>query len=193
MVLATTWITIAFFLGLGVRHLGLPPLVGYLVSGFALSAYGFNSNEALESIAHAGVLLLLFSVGLKLRIKSLFRSEVLAGSLLHMAISMALVGMLLYFLTGIDLQTAILVAIALSFSSTVVAAKVLESKKELRAFHGRVAIGILIMQDLVAVVILSAGVVGFVFGHDTIPCFLHGILREGLSSALHLALVCGNA
>lgn len=156
MVLATIWITLAFVLGLTVRHLGLPPLVGYLIAGFGLSAYGFESNQTLEHIAHAGVLLLLFSVGLKLRIKSLFKSEVLAGSLLHMAVSIALIGVMLYFVSDISVQTAILIGIALSFSSTVVAAKVLEGKKELRAFHGRVAIGILIMQDLVAVAILSA-------------------------------------
>ncbi len=156
MVLATLWITVAFFFGLAVRYIGLPPLVGYLVAGFGLSIYGIESNTTLEAVAHAGVQLLLFSVGLKLRLKSLIRTEVLAGSLLHMAISVLLVMILLYVVTDIKLETVILVAVALSFSSTVVAAKVLESKKELRAFHGRVAIGILIVQDLVAVTILSA-------------------------------------
>ena len=48
-----------------------------------------------------------------------------------------------------------MLAIALSFSSTVLAAKVLESKRELRAFHGRVAIGILVVQDLIALFVMS--------------------------------------
>jgi len=157
MVDATIWITLAFGLGFFARLIGLPPLVGYLAAGFLLSANGFESNEILNEVAHAGVLLLLFSVGLKLRLKSLFRAEVLAGSLLHMVIIVAIFYALLAQFAGLSFEVALLVAMALSFSSTVVAAKVLESKHELNAFHGRVAIGILIMQDLVAVAILSAG------------------------------------
>ncbi len=155
MVSVTLWIVLAFFLGLIARHAGLPPLVGYLAAGFGLSAYGVEDDPLLEHVAHAGVLLLLFSVGLKLRISSLIRAEVLAGSVLHMAINAIIVGLLFYFVAGMRLETALMFAVALSFSSTVVAAKILESKKELRAFHGRTAIGILIMQDLVAVAFLS--------------------------------------
>ncbi len=137
------------------RLVGLPPLVGYLAAGFILSANGYESNALLAEVAHAGVLLLLFSVGLKLRLKSLLRAEVLAGSLLHMAISVGFFALLLSQFSTLDLDAVLLVSLALSFSSTVVAAKVLESKRELRAFHGRVAIGILIVQDLVAVALLS--------------------------------------
>lgn len=155
MLTATIWLSFAFALGLLMRLIGLPPLVGYLAAGFILSTQGHAGNDLLDAVAHAGVLLLLFSVGLKLRLKSLLRSEVLAGSLLHMGISVALVGVLLLEFAELSWQSALVLALALSFSSTVVAAKVLESKRELRAFHGRVAIGILIMQDLVAVAVLS--------------------------------------
>lgn len=153
--LAAIWISIAFTLGLLVKKLGLPPLVGYLIAGFGLSALGFTANDDLNHLAHAGVLLLLFSVGLKLRLKSLFRKEVFAGSLLHMGITVIFTALLFYFTTGLDVPAILLISIGLSFSSTVVAAKVLEAKNELRAFHGRVAIGILIVQDLVAVTLLS--------------------------------------
>jgi predicted Kef-type K+ transport protein len=88
-------------------------------------------------------------------LKSLLRTEVLAGSILHMLVTVALFFLLLGQISGLDTKTVLLLALALSFSSTVVAAKVLESKRELRAFHGRVAIGILIVQDLVAVAALS--------------------------------------
>ena len=155
MVSVTFWIVLAFFLGLLARHAGLPPLVGYLVAGFGLNAFGVEADPILDHVAHAGVLLLLFSVGLKLRLASLLRAEVLAGSVLHMAINGAVLGVLFYFVGGVRLETAFMFAVALSFSSTVVAAKILESKKELRAFHGRTAIGILIMQDLIAVAFLS--------------------------------------
>ena len=156
MIIATVWLSFAFVLGLFMRLIGLPPLVGYLAAGFMLSAKGYESNAILDATAHAGVLLLLFSVGLKLRLKSLFRTEVLAGSLLHMLIIIGILTLFLSQIVSLTLQSTFLIALALSFSSTVVAAKVLESKRELRAFHGRVTIGILIMQDLVAVAILSA-------------------------------------
>jgi predicted Kef-type K+ transport protein len=157
MLTASIWLSFAFALGLGVRLMGLPPLVGYLAAGFILSAMGHESNTILKEVSHAGVLLLLFSVGLKLRLQSLIRLEVLAGSLLHMLITVGLLYLLLVTVLNMEPQISLMVSIILSFSSTVVAAKVLESKRELRAFHGRVAIGILIMQDLVAVAILSVG------------------------------------
>ncbi|MDH5184309.1 MAG: cation:proton antiporter [Gammaproteobacteria bacterium] len=155
MVTATIWLTFAFFLGLLVRLGGLPPLVGYLIAGFILSTQGYDSNPILEHVAHAGVLVLLFSVGLKLKFKSLFHMEVLGGSIIHMIMIAFLFTFLVLQFLPLSQQSGILLAIALSFSSTVIAAKILESKRELRAFHGRVAIGILIMQDLAAVAILS--------------------------------------
>lgn len=157
MVTVTIWLSFAFALGLTVRLVGLPPLVGYLAAGFLLSYFGHETNPILKEVSHAGVLLLLFSVGLKLRLQSLIRIEVLAGSLLHMLITVGFIYLLLVSFFEMERQVAIMIGIILSFSSTVVAAKVLESKRELRAFHGRVAIGILIMQDLVAVAILSIG------------------------------------
>jgi predicted Kef-type K+ transport protein len=156
MLTATIWLTFAFSLGLLARLLRLPPLVGFLAAGFILSFNGHSSNALLEQVAHVGVLVLLFSVGLKLRLKSLLRLEVLAGALLHLFVSLVLLVVLLQVWFDVPLPTLLLIAIALAFSSTVVAAKILEVKKELRAFHGRVAIGILIIQDIVAVAILSA-------------------------------------
>lgn len=149
------WIVAAFACGLIMKPLGLPPLIGYLAAGLLLHIYGSQPTSILEVISHSGVLLLLFTVGLKLRIRQLLRTEVLAGSLIHLTLMAAIFVALLLYLTPLAPEPMLLIAVALSFSSTVVAAKVLEQRKELRAFHGRVAIGILIMQDLVAVGLLS--------------------------------------
>ena len=135
--------------------------MGYLAAGFFLSAVGnfidlpLENGKVLQHIAHLGVLLLLFTVGLKLKLKSLFRPEVIGGGLLHFAITTSIFTPALWLLADLDLRTSILLGIALSFSSTVLAAKVLEAKRELRAFHGRVAIGILIVQDLIALLVMS--------------------------------------
>lgn len=155
------WIVFAFSLGIGVRLIGLPPLIGYLAAGFVIAASGdyldvtVESTAALQHIAHLGVLLLLFTVGLKLKVKSLVRPEVMGGGLLHFIISTAVLAPGFVFFLDISWYTATMLAIALSFSSTVLAAKVLESKRELRAFHGRVAIGILVVQDLIALFVMS--------------------------------------
>jgi predicted Kef-type K+ transport protein len=149
------WIAVAFVCGLIARYVQLPALVGYLAAGFVLNYWGFAQTELLEFMAHTGVLLLLFSVGLKLRLKSVLRAEVFAGSILHMALASAVLFAVFLSINGLQITTALIMCISLSFSSTVVAAKVLEEKKELRSFHGRVSIGILIIQDLVAVAILS--------------------------------------
>ncbi len=154
------WIIFAFVLGLTLRHIGLPPLVGYLAAGFALNALGVYTGQpldggtALEHIAHLGVMLLLFTVGLKLRLRSVIQPEVMGSSLVHAALTCMILTPV-FMLFGLDWQSAAFLAVALSFSSTVVAAKVLEEKRELRAFYGRVAIGILIIQDLVALAVLS--------------------------------------
>jgi predicted Kef-type K+ transport protein len=149
------WIVSAFALGLSFQKVGLPPLVGFLAAGFGLNALGFESNEVLSRAAHLGVLLLLFTVGLKVRIKNFVRPEVWAGGLAHLAITAVLFTAALHFYAALSVKLAFIVAVSLGFSSTVIAAKVLEGKRELRAFHGRIAIGILIVQDLVAVALLS--------------------------------------
>lgn len=156
-----TWIAFAFVLGLAARALGLPPLIGYLAAGFALAAIGEplgvgpGDSASLEHIAHLGVLLLLFTVGLKLKPSNLIRREVIGGGLLHFVISSLIFLPAILLILDLPWQEGLLLAIALSFSSTVLAAKVLESRRELRAFHGRVAIGVLIIQDLLALLVMS--------------------------------------
>ncbi len=155
------WIAFAFGMGLAARAVGLPPLVGYLGAGFALAAVGEyigvgpHDSEALQHIAHLGVLLLLFTVGLKLKPSNLLRREVIGGGLLHFAISSVLFLPAIRLLLDLPWLQCLLLASALSFSSTVLAAKVLESKRELRAFHGRVAIGVLVLQDMIALLVMS--------------------------------------
>ncbi|MFP4063820.1 MAG: cation:proton antiporter, partial [Halochromatium sp.] len=63
------WIALAFALGFGARHIGLPPLVGYLVAGFVLHAFGAREDALVEELAHVGITLLLFTIGLKLKLK----------------------------------------------------------------------------------------------------------------------------
>ena len=159
--LEAVWIGFAFSLGLLVRAIGLPPLVGYLLAGFVISATASDLSlppegpSIIHHVAHLGVLLLLFTVGLKLNVRSLGKPEVLGSSMLHFALSIILTLPAVLFIFDVNWYQALMLAVALAFSSTVLAAKVLEGKREIRAFHGRVAIGILIMQDLLALLVMS--------------------------------------
>ncbi|WNO61280.1 cation:proton antiporter [Rheinheimera sp. MMS21-TC3] len=145
--LEAVWIGLAFTLGLLVRTIGLPPLIGYLLAGFLISASASglslpaNGTTIIHHVAHLGVLLLLFTVGLKLNIRSLGKPEVFGSSLLHFSLSIILTFPAAFFIFDVSFYQALMLAVALAFSSTVLAAKVLEAKRELRAFHGRVAIG----------------------------------------------------
>ena len=154
--MVAVWITGALLLGLAVSRIGLPPLVGFLASGFVFAAFGMERTPMLEDLAHAGVLLLLFAVGLKLRIKTLLRYEVWGTAISHLLLT-GVLGVAAAALVGgwLTVGVALTLAISFGFSSTVLAAKVLEGNRELRAVHGRVAIGILIVQDVVAVVLLA--------------------------------------
>ncbi len=158
------WIAVAFSLGLLARTAGLPPLVGFLAAGFILNGQGVAIGSTLEKLSDLGITLLLFTVGLKLNVRTLARPQVWAVAGLHAAVIVALFGMALYgaalwglpLVSDVDLRGAVLIAFALSFSSTVFVVKVLEEKGEMKSLHGQIAIGILIMQDLAAVAFLAA-------------------------------------
>ncbi len=155
-------LAVAFFFGLLAQQLRLPPLVGFLVSGFVLQAFGQKGGDAMGVIANLGVTLMLFSIGVKLRVRTLARPEIWAGTSLHTLVVIAVfapallaVGTLTGHAAGLEWRTALLLAFALSFSSTVFAVKSLEEGGDMGAMHGRVAIGMLIMQDILAVLFLT--------------------------------------
>lgn len=157
------WISLAFALGFMARWIGLPPLVGYLIGGFILFQFGARTDAVIQEFSDMGVTLLLFGIGLKLKLGSLVRPEVWGVAGLHMLAILilgtlgflALAGLGLPLLDGMDRESLLLLAFSLSFSSTVFAAKVLEERGEMHSIYGMIAIGILIMQDLAAVIFLA--------------------------------------
>ncbi|MEM6885169.1 MAG: cation:proton antiporter family protein [Verrucomicrobiota bacterium] len=159
-------IAVAFFFGLIAQQFKLPPLVGFLISGFVLKFVlewmGLESGAALSTIANLGVTLMLFSIGVKLRVRTLARPEIWGGTSLHTLIVLLIftpvlvgAGALAGQAFGLSWQTALILSFALSFSSTVFAVKSLEENSAMGAMHGRIAIGLLIMQDILAVLFLT--------------------------------------
>ena len=162
--LNTVWISLAFVFGYVAKRISLPPLIGFLAAGFLLNIFDItDGSEAMDVAANVGVMLLLFTIGLKLRLNDLLEKVVWIGTSLHMLITTAVLGGLVFlisvsglqFFTALDLPAALLIGFALSFSSTVFAIKVLEERGEISAFHGRVSIAILVMQDIIAVIFIT--------------------------------------
>ncbi|CAM4457867.1 cation:proton antiporter [Vibrio astriarenae] len=156
-------ISAAFVAGVIALKCHLPPLVGFLLAGFALHSFGYQSNPLIDNLADLGVTLLLFTIGLKLDIRTLFAKEIWAGATAHNLFSTLFFTVALGFLKLLglpalaQLETAhlLLLGFALSFSSTVFAVKALQEKGEMNATYGNLAIGILIMQDIFAVLFLT--------------------------------------
>jgi glutathione-regulated potassium-efflux system ancillary protein KefC len=157
------WIGPALIFGFVATRLKMPPMVGYLIGGFILNIYGTQDPEIFHQMGNLGVTLLLFTIGLKLDIKILMKPYIWAGATLHTLAVVMIFGLLLFLgsfaslslFFGINLMKSFLIAFALSFSSTVFAVKTLEEKGEMSSRHGQIAIGILIMQDIFAVVFLA--------------------------------------
>jgi glutathione-regulated potassium-efflux system ancillary protein KefC len=155
-------IIVAFVFGFAATRMRLPALVGYLVAGFVLFAFGFETTEAIEVIAEIGVILLLFSIGLKLKIRFLGRREVWATATVEVVVvSGVIAGVMLAvgaigfpMIAGLDWQQTLLLGFVFAFSSTVFAIKMLEQTNETGSLSGRLAVGVLIVQDIMAVAFL---------------------------------------
>ncbi|MBC7292434.1 MAG: cation:proton antiporter [Actinotalea sp.] len=149
--------------GLLAAAVRLPPLVGYLAAGFALGALDAPAPAGLERIAELGVVLLLFAIGLKFDVRTLLRREIWLTTSVHMVLSTAVglgfLGLLAVVgpaLVGNESWSALaLVGFALSFSSTVFVVKVLEDRSDTTSLYGRIAIGVLVLQDVAAVVFMA--------------------------------------
>ncbi|GLR70054.1 cation:proton antiporter family protein [Agaribacter marinus] len=155
-------ILIAFLCGLACKYIHLPPLVGFLAAGFVMNAFGFSSNDTIDTIANLGITVMLFTIGLKLNVADLIKREIWLGSIGHCIVwVVSLTGIITLFtiaslpyFSELSIQQAALIAFAFSFSSTVCVVKILEESGEGKTRHGKVAIGILVMQDIFAVLFL---------------------------------------
>ncbi len=135
-----------------------PKIVGYIVAGLVLGPVTglLSVTEAVDLMAEVGIALLLFLVGLELsfeKVREVGRVVVLAGLAQVAATFVAGVGV--GWLLGLGTVETLVLALALTFSSTVVVVKILDQRRELDARYGRISVGILLVQDIVVVVALT--------------------------------------
>lgn len=156
------WLLFAFACGMVANFINLPSLIGYLCAGFILHFVGLEPLANLDALAEIGISLMLFTIGVKLDVRDLLKREIWLSAVAHMLLWSWLIFGIIFlvtllvtpYFTEISPRTAAILAFALSFSSTVCIFKLLEDNGELTTRHGRLAIGVLIMQDIVAVLFL---------------------------------------
>ena len=149
---------VALVLGFLAEKLKVPALVGYLLAGILVSpsVFGFDVDLNLANqLAEIGIMLLMFGVGLHFSLTDLLKVKglVVPGAICQMLLS-ALIGFGLSWLWGWDIGHSVLLGCCLSCASTVVVLKALEARGMLEGFDGNVAVGWLIVQDMVTVLLL---------------------------------------
>lgn len=149
---------IAIIISAVMRLLKQPLIIGYIITGLIVSPYGLNllkSAEEIETFAHIGIVLLLFLVGLNLNpkvIKEVGGVSLITG--LGQVVFTSIIGFIIAKAFGFSTIPAIYIAIALTFSSTIIILKLLSDKQDLDKLYGKISVGFLIVQDFVAMFIL---------------------------------------
>ncbi|KZZ35058.1 cation:proton antiporter, partial [Oleiphilus sp. HI0086] len=194
------WILVAFIFGFIAKQITLPPLVGYLIAGFLLHASGVTPEPTLEMLADLGITLMLFTIGLKIDFRQLMRPQLWSGTFIHMSGWMILLLPLIILCTttlshslfDLSLSQSAIIAFAFSFSSTVCVIKILEDNAELKSKHGDLAVGVLIWQDIAAVLFLffATGKSPSLWAFSLLGLwFLRPLLKRMMASSGHGELI----
>lgn len=159
-------LVIAGGFGVIARFLKQPLLIGFLFAGLLLNYLGFiKDHTLLDNMGKIGVTLLLFLVGMDMNIReipSIGKTALTAG--LAQIIITSFLGFLLSLVLGFSFVSAIYIAVALTFSSTIIILKLLSEKDDLNSLYGKIAVGVLLVQDLVVILILMF-LAGFELGN----------------------------
>lgn len=140
------------------RLLKQPLIIGYIITGILAGPFFFNivkSADSIATFANIGVAFLLFMVGLNLNpklIKEVGKVSVITGA--GQVLFTSIIGFLISMSLGFPFLESIYISIALTFSSTIIIMKLLSDKKDTETLYGRISIGFLIVQDIIAIFIL---------------------------------------
>lgn len=154
----TIIIVLAAILAIIFRLLKQPPVLAYILAGIILGPLGLyhiENQEALSSLSEVGITLLLFMLGLELKLgelRSVGKVALITG--IGQIVFTSSLGFLLAVIFGIDPVAALYFSVALTFSSTIIIVKLLSDKKDLGSLYGKISIGFLLVQDFFAIIAL---------------------------------------
>lgn len=185
--LSLVFVIVALVAGL-MRYLKQPLILGYILTGILVGPVFLDlikSKEAFEGFSEIGITLLLFIIGLGMNIatiKSLGKVSLVTASAI--LVSVGGLGFLASLALGFNVTTGFIIGIALFFSSTIIILKALSDKKEISRLHGQIAIGVILVDDIVAtlaIVVITAlgqgdGLTGVDFAWLALKAFVLGFI-----------------
>ncbi|MCO4845930.1 MAG: cation:proton antiporter [Sulfurovum sp.] len=182
-------ISISTALNVFLKRFDIPTVIGYVLTGFAISSifhFAEDSKEMLSHLAEFGIVFLMFTIGLEFSVNHLkqMKKEVFVYGGLQVLLSGLLFTGLSSLLFGLEIKSAIVLGFALALSSTAIVLKVLNENNEIHSGYGRTTLGILLFQDLAVIPILLM-VSFFTSETDSISV----LLLETFASALVLFLI----
>ncbi|HEX3099643.1 MAG TPA: cation:proton antiporter [Patescibacteria group bacterium] len=170
-----------------------PSIIAYIITGLLIgpfSLYRLQHGEVLHSLSEIGITLLLFMVGLDLdisQLKKIGKTAVIAG--VGQIVFTCAIGFVITTLLGFAILPAIYIALALTFSSTIIVVKLLSEKKDMQSLYGKLAVGIFLVQDIVAILVLI--LVGGINNHSAFlnTGFIYGNIIISLAKAFMLGVI----
>jgi len=151
--------SLATLLNVFLKRFDIPTIIGYVITGFAISSifhFAEDSKEMLFHLAEFGIVFLMFTIGLEFSVNHLkkMKKEVFLYGTMQVVLSGLLFTLLAYFAFGLETKSAIVVGFALALSSTAIVLKVLNESNQIHSGYGRHTLGILLFQDLAVVPLL---------------------------------------
>ncbi len=174
-----------------VRLFKQPLIISYIITGIFVGPSMLNiikSDETIGAFAHIGIALLLFTVGLSLNpkiIKDVGKVSLITG--VGQVIFTSIVGFLISMAMGFPIVTSIYIAIALTFSSTIIITKLLSDKGDMKSLYGKISIGFLLIQDLIVIVILM--IVPSIAGDFSVMSIMSEVVLKGIGFLIAIFLV----
>ncbi|MEO1923821.1 MAG: cation:proton antiporter [Nautiliaceae bacterium] len=136
----------------------IPPIIGYIFTGIIISNIFHLDKHTIEVVAELGIVFLMFMIGLEFspeKLKSM-KKEVFGFGLAEMTIVGSVFGFVFWWLFNVDIRIAFVIGSALALSSTAIVLKLLNESREISKPYGRIALGILLFQDIAVIPILIA-------------------------------------
>ena len=185
-------LAVSALLGILARLLRQPLILAYIVTGILISLTGIlgNVDQSMVSLlSNIGIAFLLFLVGIELKLEDLkYVGKVAIYGGIGQILFTTVVGFIVISAFGFSTLTALVMAIAITFSSTVIIIKLLAEKNDLQSLHGKISIGLLLVQDFVAILVLMF-LAGFSNGQTPSLTSISLILVKGTALVAFTAIL----
>ncbi|GGC53975.1 cation:proton antiporter [Hoyosella rhizosphaerae] len=186
-------LTIAAIAAMFAVRLKQPLIVAFIGVGILVGPVGLGwvtTDGTMELLAHLGIAVLLFLVGLRLDLHLVKTTGPVAlATGLGQVIFTSVVGYFIAIALGMDTVTALYVAVALTFSSTIIIVKLLSDKRELEQLHGRIAVGFLIVQDIIVVLVMIAITAFGQEAQDNVALGVVEVVAKGIGLLIGIVLL----